>query len=153
MNLNKVQLIGRLGRKPEIRTFPNGGKMANVSIATSEKWKDRETGQIREHTEWHDLTFNGRLAELVGENLDKGALVYVEGSLRTRKWKERETGLDRSKTEISVDTVQFGPASAGAGNSQKSQSSQGNRHQEQGHGQDPDFGYVGDPKLDDRAPF
>ena len=151
MNLNKVQLIGRLGRKPEIRTFPNGGKMANVSIATSEKWKDRETGQIREHTEWHDLTFNGRLAELVGENLDKGALVYVEGSLRTRKWKERETGLDRSKTEISVDTVQFGPASTGS--TSKGPGNQGSRSQDQGQGQDPSFGYMGDPNMDNRAPF
>ncbi|WP_234305471.1 single-stranded DNA-binding protein [Diaphorobacter sp. J5-51] len=142
MNLNKVQLIGRLGRKPEIRTFPNGGKVANVSIATTEKWKDRESGQIREHTEWHDLAFNGRLADLVGENLDKGSLVYVEGSLRTRKWKDRETGLDRSKTEVAVDSVQFGPAT-----------NPNTRNQERSQADDHGYGYVGDPNLDERAPF
>ncbi len=147
MNLNKVQIIGRLGRKPEIRTFPNGGKVANVSVATTEKWKDRESGQIREHTEWHDLVFNGRLADLVAENLDKGSLVYVEGSLRTRKWKDRETGLDRSKTEIAVDTVQFGPSLNSTPRNQTG------RNQDQGSGHDHDSGYVGDPNMDERAPF
>lgn len=147
MNLNKVQLIGRLGRKPEIRTFPNGGKVANVSVATTERWRDRESGQIREHTEWHDLVFHGRNADLVGENLDKGSLVYVEGSLRTRKWKDRDTGQDRSKVEIHVDQVQFGPAPSNAARKAGADGAQPSAES------DIDQGYFGDPNLDKRAPF
>ncbi len=147
MNLNKVQLIGRLGRNPEIRTFPNGGKVVNASIATTEKWRDRESGQIREHTEWHDLVFDGRLADLAGEKLNKGSLVYVEGNLRTRKGKDKETGLDRTKTEVHVNTMEFGPMPAaprGAddGDAEGSGTRRQDRHR-----------YVGDPNEDERAPF
>lgn len=150
MNLNKVQIIGRLGSKPEMRTFPNGGATANVNIATTEKWRDRESGETKERTEWIPLVFNGRLANLVGENLDKGSLVYVEGRLRTRKWKDRDTGLERSKTEVDVTDIQFGPAQRQGGQSPHG-SSQGTARGGAAK-QDSSF-FEGDPNLDDSAIF
>ena len=106
-SLNKVQLIGNLGRDPEIRTFPSGDQVANVTLATTDRWKDKQSGEMREHTEWHRLVFNGRLAEIVGQYLRKGAQIYVEGSLRTRKWQDQATGQDRYATEIRVDELQM----------------------------------------------
>ena len=84
MSINKVMLIGHLGRDPEPRTFPDGGMVCNTSIATTEKWTDKQTGQPREQTEWHNLVFNGRLAEIAAQYLRKGAHVFVEGKIRTR---------------------------------------------------------------------
>ena len=81
--LNKVTVIGRLGRDPELRTFQDGGKVTNVTVATTEKWKDKNSGEMKEHTEWHKVSFSGRLAEIASDYLQKGSLVYVEGSLRT----------------------------------------------------------------------
>ena len=104
--LNKVQLIGNLGQAPKLHTFDDGGTVANVSIATTEKWKDKESGELREQTEWHNLVFHGRLAEIVGQYLKKGAPIYVEGRLRTRKW-QTEAGEDRYTTEIRVDEMQM----------------------------------------------
>ena len=104
--LNKVQLIGNLGQDPKLHTFDDGGTVANVSIATTEKWKDKESGELREQTEWHNLVFHGRLAEIVGQYLKKGAPIYVEGRLRTRKW-QTEAGEDRYTTEIRVDEMQM----------------------------------------------
>ena len=104
--LNKVQLIGNLGADPKLHTFDDGGTVANVSIATTEKWKDKESGELREQTEWHNLVFHGRLAEIVGQYLKKGAPIYVEGRLRTRKW-QTEAGEDRYTTEIRVDEMQM----------------------------------------------
>ena len=88
-SVNKVILVGNLGRDPEIRTFPSGDQVANVTIATSDRWKDKQSGEMREHTEWHRLVFNGRLAEIAGQYLRKGSQIYVEGSIRTRKWAAR----------------------------------------------------------------
>ncbi|MBO0943847.1 single-stranded DNA-binding protein [Acidovorax temperans] len=101
-SINKVIIVGNLGRDPEMRTFPSGDQVANVTIATTDKWKDKQTGEMREATEWHRVVFNGRLAEIVGQYLRKGSQVYVEGSLRTRKWQGQD-GQDRYTTEIVVD--------------------------------------------------
>ena len=106
-SLNKIQLIGNLGRDPEIRTFPSGDQVANVTLATTDRWKDKQSGEMREHTEWHRLVFNGRLAETVGQYLRKGAQIYVEGSIRTRKWQDQAAGQDRYATEIRVDQLQM----------------------------------------------
>ena len=106
-SVNKVILVGNLGRDPEIRTFPSGDQVANVTLATSDRWKDKQSGEMREHTEWHRLVFNGRLAEIVGQYLRKGSQIYVEGSIRTRKWQDQATGQDRNATEIRVDQMQM----------------------------------------------
>src|SRR5690606_39048133 len=98
-SLNKVQLIGRLGADPETRYMPNGSAVTNLRIATSETWKDKQTGDKQERTEWHSVAFFGRLAEVAAEYLRKGSQCYVEGKLRTRKWQDRD-GNDRYTTEI-----------------------------------------------------
>jgi single-strand DNA-binding protein len=106
-SVNKVILVGNLGRDPEMRAFPNGDQVANVTLATTDKWKDKQSGEPREHTEWHRLVFNGRLAEIAGQYLRKGSQIYVEGSIRTRKWQDQQTGQDRYSTEIRVDQMQM----------------------------------------------
>lgn len=98
-SLNKVQLIGRLGADPETRYMPSGSAVTNLRIATSETWKDKQTGDWQERTEWHSVAFFGRLAEVAAEYLRKGSQCYVEGKLRTRKWQDRD-GNDRYTTEI-----------------------------------------------------
>lgn len=103
--LNKVQLIGNLGREPEIRRTPNGTAVANVSIATTSTWKDKESGERQEETEWHRVVFFGRLAEVVGEYMKKGSSMYVEGRLRTRKWDK--DGQDHYSTEIVAEEMQM----------------------------------------------
>jgi single-strand DNA-binding protein len=98
-SLNKVCLIGHLGKDPEGRYMPDGNAVTNVSLATSFKWKDKASGEDREETEWHRLTFYGRQAEVASEYLKKGAMIYVEGRLKTRKWQDKD-GVDRYTTEI-----------------------------------------------------
>lgn len=105
-SVNKVIIVGNLGRDPEMRTFPSGDQVANVTIATTDKWKDKQTGEQKEATEWHRVVFNGRLAEIAGEFLRKGAQVYVEGSLRTRKWTD-QGGVEKYSTEIRADQMQM----------------------------------------------
>lgn len=105
-SVNKVQIIGNLGRDPEMRTFPSGDQVANVTIATTDKWKDKQTGEMKEATEWHRVVFNGRLAEIAGQYLRKGSQVYVEGSLRTRKWTD-QSGVEKYSTEIRADNMQM----------------------------------------------
>ncbi|MDF2445133.1 MAG: single-stranded DNA-binding protein [Moraxellaceae bacterium] len=105
--VNKVILVGNLGRDPEVRYLPSGGAVANVTIATSEAWRDKNTGQQQEQTEWHRVVFYGKLAEIAGEYLKKGSKVYVEGSLHTRKWQDKATGQDRYSTEIKANTMQM----------------------------------------------
>lgn len=100
--VNKVILVGNVGGDPETRYMPNGNAVTNITLATSESWKDKQTGQQQERTEWHRVVFFGRLAEIAGEYLRKGSRVYVEGSLRTRKWQGQD-GQDRYTTEIVVD--------------------------------------------------
>jgi single-strand DNA-binding protein len=108
--VNKVILVGNLGNDPETRFFPDGGAVTNASIATSETWKDKQTGQMQERTEWHRVVFrdrgNYRLGQIAGEYLKKGSKVYVEGSLRTRKWQD-QSGQDRYTTEIIVNDMQM----------------------------------------------
>ena len=100
--INKVILIGHLGQDPEIRYMPNGNAIANITLATSETWRDKQSGEQKEKTEWHRVVFFGKLAEIVGEYLRKGSQVYVEGRLQTRKWQGQD-GQDRYTTEIVVD--------------------------------------------------
>ena len=98
--VNKVILVGNLGQKPENRYTQTDSAVANLSLATSESWKDKETGEQREKTEWHRIVYFGKLAEIAEQYLDKGSKVYVEGKLQTRKWQDKETGADRYTTEI-----------------------------------------------------
>ncbi|MER2494292.1 single-stranded DNA-binding protein [Catenovulum sediminis] len=100
--INKVILVGNLGQDPEVRYMPNGNAVANLTLATSESWKDRNSGQMQEKTEWHRIVIFGKLAEIAGEYLRKGSQVYIEGKLQTRKWQDQQ-GQDRYSTEIVVD--------------------------------------------------
>ncbi|WP_133492883.1 single-stranded DNA-binding protein [Alcanivorax sp. 24] len=104
--VNKVILIGNLGADPETRFMPSGGAVTNVRLATSETWKDRQTGQMQERTEWHRVVFFNKLGEIAGEYLKKGSKVYVEGSIRTRKWQGQD-GQDRYTTEIVANEMQM----------------------------------------------
>ncbi|MYM64618.1 single-stranded DNA-binding protein [Pseudomaricurvus sp. HS19] len=104
--VNKVILVGNVGQDPEMKYMPSGGAVTNVSIATSEQWKDKQTGQPQERTEWHRVVFFNRLAEIAGEYLRKGSKVYIEGSLRTRKWQD-QSGQDRYTTEIVAGDMQM----------------------------------------------
>jgi len=112
--INKVILIGNLGQDPETRTMPSGMTVANLRIATSENWKDKQTGEQKERTEWHTVACFGRLGEIAGEYLRKGSQVYIEGSLRTRKWQDKE-GKDRYSTEVIADEMQMLGGRGGAG--------------------------------------
>ncbi|WP_122054007.1 single-stranded DNA-binding protein [Vibrio sp. Evd11] len=128
--VNKVILVGNLGNDPEIRYMPNGGAVANITIATSESWRDKATGEQREKTEWHRVALFGKLAEVAGEYLRKGSQVYIEGQLQTRKWQD-QSGQDRYTTEVVVQgfngvmqmlggRAQGGaPAQGGMGNNQQ----------------------------------
>ena len=113
--VNKVILVGNLGQDPDLRSLPSGTAVANVSLATNESWRDKQTGEQHERTEWHRCVFFGRLAEIAGEYLRKGSQIYVEGSLRTRKWQD-SNGIDRYSTEVIVNDLQMlgSPAARGA---------------------------------------
>ena len=100
--INKVILVGNLGQDPEVRYLPNGGAVTNISVATSESWKDKQTGESKDKTEWHRVVIFGKLAEIAGEYLKKGSQVYIEGQLQTRKWQD-QSGIDRYTTEIVVN--------------------------------------------------
>lgn len=105
-SVNKWIGIGNLGRDPELKTFPSGDQVANITMACTDKWKDRHTGEMKEHVEWVRIVFNGRLAEIAGQYLRKGSQVYVEGSLRTRKWTD-QAGVEKYSTEIRADSLQM----------------------------------------------
>ena len=105
-NVNKVILMGVLGRDPETKNFPNGGSMTTFSVATTDHWKDKTTGERKEATEWHRITTSNRLAEIASKYLKKGSKAYIEGSLRTRKYKD-QSGADREVTEIRADILQL----------------------------------------------
>jgi len=135
--VNKVILVGNLGNDPEVRYMPNGNAVANLSLATSESWKDQQ-GQMQERTEWHRLTMYRRLAEIAGEYLKKGSQIYVEGKLQTRKWQDQQ-GQDRYTTEIIVDQMQMlggreGGGQGGQGGGGYQQRPQGNQGGQQGGG-------------------
>ena len=134
--VNKVILVGNIGQDPEVRYMPNGNAVANLSLATSESWKD-QSGQLQERTEWHRLTMYRRLAEIAGEYLKKGSQIYVEGKLQTRKWQDQQ-GQDRYTTEIIVDQMQMlggrsGQSEGGFQGQQRTAAPQ----QNQGYGQQP----------------
>jgi single-strand DNA-binding protein len=113
-SLNKVTLIGNLGRDPETRYTPDGAAITNMSIATTSSWKDKSSGEKKEETEWHRLVFYNRLAEIAGEYLKKGSSIYVEGRLKTRKWQDKE-GVEKTTTEIVVDQMQMLGGKSGMG--------------------------------------
>ena len=121
--INKVILIGNLGKDPETRYMPSGGAVTNITLATSESWKDKNTGETQERTEWHRVVFFNRLAEIVGEYLKKGSKIYVEGSLRTRKWQDRD-GQDRYTTEIVANEMQMLDSKGGGQPSSERQAGQ-----------------------------
>ncbi|WP_454676639.1 single-stranded DNA-binding protein [Achromobacter marplatensis] len=106
-SVNKVILVGNLGREPEVRYNPEGGAICNISVATTSSWKDKATGEKREETEWHRVVMYNRLAEIAGEYLKKGRAVYIEGRLKTRKWQDKDTGADRYATEVVADQMQM----------------------------------------------
>jgi single-strand DNA-binding protein len=113
-SVNKVILVGNLGADPETRYMPSGDAIANIRLATTFRWKDKQTGENKEETEWHRIVFRGRLAEIAGEYLKKGSPCYVEGRIRTRKWQDKE-GQDRYTTEVMADAMQLLGSRAGAG--------------------------------------
>lgn len=137
-NLNKVMLIGHLGADPEIRYMPNGKAVVNLRLATSESWKDKQTGEKQERTEWHSVVAYDKLAEIIGEWLHKGSPVYIEGKLQTRKWQDK-TGNDRWTTEIIAQQMQMLGGKQKQGRPQSSDRSSN---------PDPDVG-----EFDDDIPF
>ncbi len=161
--INKVILVGNLGNDPEIRYTPNGGAIANLSIATSEQWKDRNTGEPKEKTEWHRVVIFGKLAEIAGEYLRKGSQVYLEGKLQTRKWQD-QSGQDRYSTEVVVDingVMQMlggGQRTGGDTGYSQSQPSQQPAYQQQQPQQAPNMSSQGpsggfSDSFDDDIPF
>ena len=106
MSVNKVILVGRLGAEPESRAFPNGGSICNLRLATSESWKDKQTGERKERTEWHRVTLNNRLGEIAQQYLHKGSQVYIEGRIQTRKWQD-QSGQDRYSTDIVANEMRM----------------------------------------------
>lgn len=153
--VNKVILVGNLGQDPETRYLPSGGAVTNVTLATSETWKDKQSGQQQERTEWHRVVFFNRLGEIAGEYLRKGSKVYVEGSLRTRKWQGQD-GQDRYTTEIVANEMQMldsrGGDSAGQYNAPKQQTPQQNAAPQQPQAA-PQPASGGFDDFDDDIPF
>jgi single-strand DNA-binding protein len=131
-SVNKVILVGNLGKDPEVRYLPDGGAVVNLALATSSSWKDKNTGEKREETEWHRVVIYGRLAEIAGEYCKKGRSVYIEGRLKTRKWQD-QSGVDKYTTEIIADQMQLlggregGGGSSSVGGDDFEQSSEPNR--------------------------
>ena len=152
-SINKVIIVGNLGRDPEMRTFPSGDAVANVTIATTDKWKDKQSGEMREATEWHRVVFNGRLAEIVGQYLRKGSQVYVEGSLRTRKWTD-QAGVEKYSTEVRADNMQMlgGRQGMGGGGGQGGYDDGGYGESSGGQPQQPQGGGYEAPRRAAPAP-
>jgi|TARA_R110002096_G_scaffold379_17_gene2402 single-strand DNA-binding protein len=123
--VNKVILVGNLGKDPDIRYMPNGAAVTSITVATSDSWKDKSTGQPVEKTEWHNVVFYRKLAEIAGQYLKKGSKVYIEGSLKTSKWQDKETGNDRYKTEIVANEMQMLDSRGGGSTEFSPSSSQG----------------------------
>jgi len=135
-SVNKVILVGNLGQDPEVRYMPSGGAVTNLRLATTAQWKDKQTGEKQERTEWHTVVMFNRLAEIAGEYLRKGSQVYIEGSLRTRKWQDKE-GKDRYSTEIVARDMQMlgGRGGSGGGGGERGEARSSSR-----------------PAAEDRAP-
>jgi single-strand DNA-binding protein len=149
--VNKVILVGNLGKDPETRYMPSGSAVTNLTLATSESWKDKQTGDQQERTEWHKIAMFGRLAEIAAEYLRKGSQVYIEGKLRTRKWQDKE-GKDRYTTEIVADEMQMlGSKGGGAGASAPPAASGSQQQRPAAVNDSVDSGPAGD--FDDDIPF
>ena len=148
--INKAIIVGNLGRDPEVRYTANGNAIANITVATTESWKDKQSGERQEKTEWHRVVFFGRLAEVAGEYLKKGAQVYIEGRLQTRKWEDK-SGQERYTTEIVANEMQMlgsrGDGTTGTSNDDSSGEAR-SATDSSGSGASG-----GDPDLDDDIPF
>ncbi|MBI1892253.1 MAG: single-stranded DNA-binding protein [Burkholderiales bacterium] len=152
-SVNKVIIVGNLGRDPETRYMPNGEAVTNITVATTESWKDKASGEKKEQTEWHRITFYRKLAEIAGQYLKKGSQIYVEGRLQTRKWTDKE-GAERYTTEIIADTMQMLGSRQGMGG--------GNAPADEEYGSRPSGGGAARPAskpapnfsdMDDDIPF
>jgi single-strand DNA-binding protein len=146
-SVNKVILIGNLGKDPEVRYTPNGLAVANITIATSEVWKDKTSGENQERTEWHRVALYSRLAEITGEYLRKGSKVFIEGRLQTRKWQDKTTGQDRYTTEIIADTLEMLGKAGGGAQSDAPMTSTTKATESSSHGEPTDSNF------DDDIPF
>jgi len=150
--INKVILVGNLGKDPETRYMPSGKAVTNFSIATSESWKDKQTGEQREQTEWHNIVMYDRLAEISAEYLRKGSQVYIEGRIRTRKWQDKE-GRDRYTTEIIANEMQMLGGRAGGGAGTESRSEPRGEPRAAGAGERGAAPPAADDAFDDDIPF
>ena len=152
--VNKVILIGHLGQDPETRYFPEGGCVTNVSLATTEQWKDKQTGEPKEATEWHRLSFRNKLAEIAGEYLKKGSLVYVEGKNRTRKWTDQNQ-IERYTTEVVVQSMQMLDKAPTGATMQQAQQEAARQPQPAQNQTAPGYAAGGPPPMDfdDDIPF
>ena len=155
--VNKVILVGNLGQDPEVRYMPNGGAVTNITIATSETWKDKTSGENQEKTEWHRVVAFRRLAEIMGEYLKKGSKVYIEGKLQTRKWQDN-SGNDRYTTEIVADQMQMLDSRGGGSESYAPRQSSGAPQQSQsqapqGQGAPAQQAPQAAPDFEDDIPF
>ncbi len=150
--INKVILIGNLGVDPEVRYSPSGVAVANLRIATSESWRDKQSGETNERTEWHRLVFFGKLAEIAGEYLRKGSKIYVEGRLQTRKWQGQD-GQDRYTTEIVCNDLQMLDGRGEGGGGQGGSQPQRERAPAQSRSPEPEAGLMDDVAFDDDIPF
>lgn len=149
--VNKVILVGNLGQDPEVRYMPNGGAVASITLATSESWRDKATGEQKEKTEWHRIVLFGKLAEVAGEYLRKGSQVYIEGALQTRKWQD-QSGQDRYTTEVVVNvggTMQMLGGKQGDSQGAQSQGRQSQKQQSSGKS----TGQNEPPMFDDYSPY
>lgn len=156
--INKVILIGNLGANPELRYTPSGSPVASLSLATSTAWRDKQTGELQDKTEWHRIVFFNRLAEIVGEYLHKGSKIYIEGSLRTRKWQDK-TGAERYTTEIIANEMQMldsrssGPGGPGAGSNMHGESAGISNHRHDETHASEQFSNQVPENIDDDIPF
>ena len=149
MSVNKVIIVGNLGRDPENRYLPSGEQVTSIAVATTDRWRDKASGEQKEQTEWHRISFFGKLAEIAGQYLKKGSQVYIEGRLRTRKYTDKE-GIDRYATEIIADTMQM-LGSRQDGQQQASRSGQKRYAEESGGGAPRRAPSLAD--MDDDIPF
>jgi single-strand DNA-binding protein len=150
--INKVILVGNLGQDPETKAMPSGMTVCNLRIATSESWKDKTTGEMKEQTEWHSVAMFGRLAEISGEYLRKGSQVYIEGRLRTRKWQDK-AGNDRYTTEIVANEMQMLGSRGGMGGEGRNEGRGEARVSSGGGGRGGDAGGYEGPRADDKETF
>ncbi len=157
--INKVILVGNLGRDPEVRYLPSGSAVTNITVATSDNWKDKQSGELQERTEWHRVVMFGRLAEIAGEYLRKGSQVYLEGRLQTRKWQDKQSGQDRYTTEIIANEMQMlgSPPSGGSAGFGGGESRGGGRRVAEDRSAPPSSpapsGGLADEEFDDDIPF